>query len=138
MLPNNLSSTSRSLPSFKPLLRGGVLLLACCSLLLTMTGCHASADQIGNTVKDSMQTTFDKDPNFVNYHFKVDKVVATKKDDTNYTGVATVQFQGQPHQVPIHITVDSKDMADWKTDPGALDFAAAATTPAPAPSADQQ
>ena len=137
MLPNNLSS-SRSLPSFKPLLRGGALLLACCSLLLTMTGCHSQADQIGDMVKTSMQSTFDKDPNFVNYHFKVDKVVATKKSDTDYTGVATVQYQGQPHQVPVQITLDAKDMANWKTDPGALDFAAAPPPPAPAPSADQQ
>ena len=89
-------------------------------------------------VKTSMQSTFDKDPNFVNYHFKVDKVVATKKDDTNYDGVATVQFQNQPHQVPIHITVDNGGNADWKTNPGALDFAAAAAPPAPAPSTDQQ
>src|SRR5471030_2601323 len=129
MLPNNLSSFSRSVLSSKLLLRVGALLLACCSLLLTMTGCHPSADQIGNTAKGSMQSTFDKDPNFVNYHFKVDKVVATKKSDTDYDGVATVQFQGQPHQVPIHITVDNSGNADWKTNPGALDFAATPATP---------
>jgi len=123
MLSNRLSPPSRTLPSSKPLLRSGAMLLACCSLLLSMTGCHPSADQIGDTVKDSMQTTFDKDPNFVNYHFKVDKVVAVKKDDTNYDGTATVEYQGQPHQVPIHITM-VKDEANWKTDPGALDFAA--------------
>ncbi len=131
MLPNHFSFTSRSLPSCKPLLRSGALLLACFSLLLTMTGCHPSPDQIGDTVKDSMQSTFDKDPNFASYHFKVDKVVATKKSDTDYTGVATVQFQGQPHQVPVHITLDAKDMANWKTDPGALDFAATAAPQAP-------
>jgi len=100
------------------------MLLACCSLFLTLTGCHPSPDQIGDTVKGSMQSEFDKNPNFANYHFKVDKVVATKKDDTNYDGLATVEYKGQPHQVPVHITVDSKDNADWKTDPGALDFAA--------------
>jgi len=122
MLSNRLSPSSRSLPSFQPLLRSGAMLLACCSLFLT--GCHPSADQIGGTVKDSMQSTFDKDPNFANYHFKVDKVVATKKDDTNYDGVATVEYQGAPHQVPVHITLDNKDTANWKTDPGALDFAA--------------
>jgi hypothetical protein len=124
MLSNHLSSSPRSLPSAKPLVRRGAMLLACCSLFLTLTGCHPSTDQIGDNVKDSMQSTFDKDPNFVNYHFKVDKVVATKKDDTNFDGMATVEYQGQPHQVPIHITLDSKNMADWKTDPGALDFAA--------------
>jgi hypothetical protein len=117
-------SSSRFLPSTKPLLRSGAMLLACCSLFLTLTGCHANADSIGSTVRDSMQTTFDKDPNFANYHFKVDKVVATKKDDSNYDGVATVEYNGQPHQVPVHITVDDKDMANWKTDPGALSFAA--------------
>jgi len=120
----NRTSSSLVLPSFKPLLRSGAMLLACSSLFIALTGCHPSPDQIGETVKGSMQSTFDKDPNFVNYHFKVDNVVATKKDDSNYEGVATVEYQGAPHQVPVHITVDSKDMANWKTDPGALDFAA--------------
>jgi len=124
MLSKQLSPFSRFLPSTKPLLRSGAMLLACCSLFLTLTGCHASPEHIGDVVKDSMQSTFDKDPNFANYHFKVDKVVATKKDDTNYDGMATVEYNGQPHQVPIHITVDSSDNANWKTDPGALDFAA--------------
>jgi len=124
MLSKHLSPFSRFLPSTKPLLRSGAMLLACCSLFLTLTGCHPSPEHIGDVVKDSMQSTFDKDPNFANYHFKVDKVVATKKDDTNYDGVATVEFNGQPHQVPIHITVDSNQNANWKTDPGALDFAA--------------
>lgn len=126
MIPNLRSSFSHSLPSSKPLLRGGAMLLACCSLLLVMTGCKSSSspEHIGDVVKDSMQSTFDKDPNFVNYHFKVDKVVATKKDDTNYDGMATIDFQGQPHQVPVHITLDGSGNADWKTDPNGLGFAA--------------
>jgi hypothetical protein len=124
MLPNHLSTSSRFLPSSKSLLRSGAMLLACCSLFLTLTGCHSQAENLGDVVKGSMQKTFDTNANFANYHFKVDKVVATKKDDTNYDGVATVEYNGQPHQVPVHITVDSKGDADWKTDPGALDFAA--------------
>jgi hypothetical protein len=138
MIPNKFSSLFR-LPSSKPLLRRGAMLLACCSLFLTMTGCHPSADHIGDVVKGSMQSTFDTDPNFSFAHFKVDKVVAVKKSDTDYDGTATIQYQGQPHQVPVHITLDSSDNATWKTDPGALSFAAAAPTPAPAmtPSTNQ-
>jgi hypothetical protein len=142
MITNKLSSSSRFLPSSKPLLRGGAMLLACCSLFLTMTGCHSSPspDHIGDVVKGSMQSTFDTDPNFTFAHFKVDKVVAVKKSDTEYDGTATIQYQGAPHQVPVHITLDASDNASWKTDPGALSFAAAAPTPANTmtPSTDQQ
>jgi len=56
--------------------------------------------------------------------------------DTNFDGTATIEYQGQPHQVPVHITLDANGDADWKIDPGALSFAAAAPAPAPAP--DQQ
>jgi hypothetical protein len=115
---------SRFLPSSKQMLRRGAMLVACCSLFLTLAGCHASPEHIGDVVKGSMQSTFDKNPDFASYHFKVDSVVATKKSDTNYDGMATIEYQGQPHQVPVHITVDANDNADWKTDPGALSFAA--------------
>ncbi len=137
MRPNKLNSTSHFLPSCKPLLRSGVLLLACCSLLVTMAGCKPSTEHIGDVVKGSMQKTFDTDPNFSPAHFKVNSLAVVKKSDTDYDGTATIDYQGQTHQVPVHITVDSSENASWKTDPGALSFA---TLPAPTPAtpADQQ
>jgi hypothetical protein len=117
-------SSSHFPPASMLLLRCGVMLLASCSLLLSMAGCKSASQGVGDVVRDSMQSTFDKNPNFVNYHFKVDKVVATKKDDANYDGMATIQFQGQPHQVPIHITMDSNGNYEWKTGPTGLAFAA--------------
>jgi hypothetical protein len=138
MLPNQLFP-SRFLPSSKPLMRGGAVLLACSSLLFTLTGCHPSSEHIGDVVKTSMQKTFDTDPNFMSAHLKVDSVTPVKKSDTDYSGTATIEYQGQPHQVPVTITLDSNDDASWKTAPGALSFAAApAPTPAPAPAPDQQ
>jgi hypothetical protein len=89
--------------------------------MFAMVGCKASPTQIGATVKDSMQQTFDKDPDFSKMHMHVDNVVAVKKTDTAYDGTASITYKGASHQVPVHITLN-KDDVDWKTDPGSLDF----------------
>ncbi len=81
-----------------------------------MVGCKQSPEQIGKTVQGSMQQTFDKDPNFSPAHFKVDKVVAVKKTDTDYDGTASINYQGKEHDVPVHIILD-QDKINWKTDP---------------------
>jgi hypothetical protein len=90
----------------------------------SMLGCHSgpSADEIGSTVKTSMQSTFDTDPNFIPEHFKVDKVVAVKKTDTTYDGTASINYQGQEHDVPVAITMDGTT-ANWKVAPGGFAFA---------------
>jgi hypothetical protein len=141
MILNKFSHPTRSVPSFKPLLRSGAMLLACCSLFLTLAGCHSSptTDSVSSLVKGSMQKTFDTDPDFAPAHFKVDKVTPVKSSETDYSGTATIQYQGQPHVVPVSITVASNGDADWKIAPGVLNFATVpAPTPAPAPAPDQQ
>ena len=45
-------------------IKSKALLLAPCALLFAMVGCHPSTDQIAATVKGSMQSTFDTNPNF--------------------------------------------------------------------------
>jgi hypothetical protein len=124
------STTSQSLSKSSGISRRIATILAPCALLFAMVGCHQSPEQIGSTVKTSMQETFDKDPNFSPMHFKVDKVVAVKKADTAYDGTATIIYQSKNHDVPVHITLD-KDEVSWKTDPGTLDFPDA-NAPAPA------
>ena len=96
--------------------------LVSCSMLAAMVGCKQSPEQIGTTVKGSMQQTFDKDPNFSPLHFQVDSVTAVKHSDTDYDGTASINYKGAAHVVPIHITLNG-DKVNWKTDPGSLDFA---------------
>ena len=97
-------------------------LIAPAALMLALVGCKQTPEQIGNTVKGSMQKTFDSDPNFSPLHFKVDKVTAIKHSETNYDGTAMINYQGKDHDVPVHITLND-DKVNWKTDPGSLDFA---------------
>jgi hypothetical protein len=118
-------------------IKSKALLLAPCALLFAMVGCHPSTDQIATTVKGSMQSTFDTNPNFAPAHFQVGKVNVVKADDGTYTGTAGITFQGTEHQVPFHITMNGTNV-DWKIDPGGLLFAQPATpatdaAPAPAP-----
>ncbi len=116
------TSLLRTLPPSVGVAGRLLLLLAPGVLFLSIVGCKQSPEQIGKTVQGSMQQTFDKDPNFSPAHFKVDKVVAVKKTDTNYDGTASINYQGKEHDVPVHITLD-QDKINWKTDPGSLSFA---------------
>ena len=93
-----------------------------CAMLLGIAGCKQTPEQIGTTVKGSMQQTFDKDPNFSPLHFQVDKVIAVKKTDTDYDGTASITYKGAAHEVPVHIVLNG-DKVNWKTDPGSLSFA---------------
>ena len=109
-------------PTARRVARRAMSLMAPAALLLMMVGCKQTPEQIGTTVQGSMQKTFDTDPNFSPLHFKVDKVVAVKKTDTDYDGTASINYQGKDHDVPVHIVLNN-DKVNWKTDPGSLSFA---------------
>ena len=115
-MPTQSSLQSKKTGRFTPRL---LPLALPCLLLLSLAGCKQTPEQIGNTVKGSMQQTFDKDPNFSPLHFHVDSVNAVKHTDTD---TASITYQGAAHSVPVHITLNG-DKVNWKTDPGSLSFA---------------
>jgi signal peptidase I len=88
-----------------------------------VVGCSMSTDQIGETVKGSMQKTFDSDAQFKEWHLTVSRVQVLKQGDNRYQGIATVIHEGTPHDVPIDITADGSNVM-WKTEPAAFAFVA--------------
>jgi hypothetical protein len=90
---------------------------------LLLVGCGMSTDQIGETVKESMQQTFDTDAQFKVWHLSVTKVQVIKQSDNQYQGIATVLYEGTSHDVPVEITADDSNVM-WQVQPGGFAFVA--------------
>ena len=102
----------------------GALTLAL--IFVMLFGCKlssgASTNQIGETVKKSMQQKFDSDSPFKEWGLKVTTVQVQKQGETQYKGTATMLYQGESHEVPVDITVNGSDI-NWKVQPGGFAFA---------------
>lgn len=96
--------------------------LLCFFALTSILGCQKSAESVGQNVRESMQQTFDNNPDFSKYHFYVEKVVAVKNGENTYEGMATVRYGSGEHEVSVRITSDGDNVL-WKCDPGTFLFA---------------
>src|SRR5262245_56371449 len=90
--------------SFMKTILKGILVVAFAAILLA--GCGLSNEQIGETVKTSMQQKFDTDAQFKQWRLTVTKVQVLKQGGNRYQGIATVMHEGEPHDVPVEITAD--------------------------------
>ena len=98
----------------------GVVLLA-----LLLFGCGVSNEQIGETVKTSMQETFSSDPTFKAYNMRITSVIVVKESGNIYQGIARVMHEGVSHSVPVKITADGQNVM-WEAEAGAFLFLAQA------------
>ena len=68
-------------------------------MLMTLTfavaavGCGMSKEEISQTVKTSMQSKFNTDPQFKNWHFTVTDVQVLSKGGNLYSGIAKVSYK---------------------------------------------
>ena len=85
-----------------------------------ITGCGQSKEVIGETVKKSMQQTFDTTPEYKNYGLKVEKVMVIKNGDA-YKGMATIKYKGFNRDVGVVINVDGENIM-WEAPPGSFLF----------------
>lgn len=86
-------------------------------------GCGLSKEQIGETVKASMQQTFDTDAQFKDWHLAVNEVQILKQGDNQYQGLAKITYKGESHDVPVEVTADGKNVM-WQVRPGGFAFVA--------------
>jgi len=90
-------------------------------LVVIVSGCGLSKDQIGETVKTSMQEKFDSDPQFKDWHLTVTGVQVLSKGGNQYQGIAKITYESTSHDVSVEITADGKNVM-WQTAPGAFTF----------------
>jgi hypothetical protein len=100
--------------------RGLMIIVFTASLLI---GCGLTNDQISETVKTSMQHSFDSDAQFKEYHLTVSKVQVVNESGNKYRGIATVIYDQESHNVPVEITADGTNVL-WQTQQGAFLFIA--------------
>ena len=96
----------------------GIILLS-----LIVAGCGQSKEQIGETVKSSMQDKFNSDPQFINWHLTVTSVQVLSKGGNQYEGIAKITHEGTSHDVPVQITADGNNVM-WQVLPGGFAFIA--------------
>lgn len=88
-----------------------------------LIGCGQSTDQIGETVKTTMQQKFDSDAQFKKWHLSVTRVQVLKQGENRYQGIATVVYEGESHDVLVEITADGSDVM-WHAPSGSFMFVA--------------
>jgi hypothetical protein len=88
-----------------------------------LIGCGQSTEQIGETVKKSMQQKFDSDSQFKEWHLSVTSVQVLKQGENRYQGMATVMHEGESHDVPVEITADGSNVM-WQAPSGSFMFVA--------------
>ena len=87
--------------------------LACGVLSVALlVGCGLSTDQIGETVKILMQQKFDSDAQFKEWNLYVTRVLVLKQGENRYQGMATVMYEGKPHDIPVEITANGSGVDD--------------------------
>jgi len=90
-------------------------------LAFMMAGCGLSKEQIGETVKSSMQEKFNSDPQFKKWRLTVTDVQVLSKGGNQYQGIAKITHEGTSHDVPVEITVDGNNVM-WQVAPGGFAF----------------
>lgn len=92
--------------------------------LILLFGCGLSTEEIGKTVRASMQQRFDSDPQFKGFGLMVEAVTVVKQGD-KFQGIARIMRAGEQHDVPIEIAADGKNVM-WQAQPAAFMFLAQA------------
>lgn len=91
------------------------------AVVFLCAGCGPSTDKLGETVKSGLQTKLDTEPALSRYHMSVSAVSVMHSNGNEYKGIATVEYNGVSHDVPIEVTADGEKMM-WKVDQGGFGF----------------
>ena len=84
-------------------------------------GCGVLRVEIENTVQSSMQEKFDTSPDYKEYALHVKDVQIARKSGNEYTGIASIVYKGNSHEIPVEIVADEESVI-WETENGAFSF----------------
>lgn len=72
-----------------------------------------TTQQVENDVKAQIQEAFDLKTNFKDYHFKIIDLKIIDESLNQYTGLATVEYQGQTHKMTVKIMRNGDELV-WR------------------------
>jgi len=90
-------------------------------LIVFLTGCSLSTEDVQDTVKKSMQETFDTDKSFSAYGLKISEVYLVKSEESKYKGYAQVDYNDDAHKISISAIVDGSYVL-WEAEEGSFLF----------------
>ncbi|WP_282410945.1 SPOR domain-containing protein [Pseudomonas sp. PS02303] len=90
-------------------------------LVILISGCGPSIEEVSEQTKLSMQEKLNSDENLKKYDLKVRSVTAIHESGNKYKGMADVEGEGENHQVTIDIIADGKSIF-WEAKPMAFAF----------------
>ena len=90
-------------------------------MVLMVTGCGLSKEEIGKTVTTSIQEKFDNDKKIKKYNLKVKDIEILKKTKNEYSGFVSVYLKQEKYLISVDINIDGEDIM-WKIENGALFF----------------
>ena len=89
-------------------------------IAVLVAGC-VSKENISETVKTSMQETLSTNTDFKDYNMTVIDVTVLKKNNGEYKGIASVEYEGTLHDISIDIIVDGENIL-WEAPFGSFSF----------------
>ena len=86
-------------------------------LLVSLTGCSyfVSTDELSRQIEQQMQHEFDLNPNYRQYHLRIQNIKVLERKGLSFKAQATLQYDGQPYTVLVEIYKDLQGYA-WKID----------------------
>ena len=90
-------------------------------LVILISGCGPSIEEVSEQTKLSMQEKLNSDENLQKYDLKVRSVTAIHESGNKYKGMADVEGEGERHQVTKDIIADGKNIF-WEAKPMAFAF----------------
>ena len=100
-----------------------VIILVSMGFLLLPVGCKSSRKELCKSYMSILQDRINRDPEYIEYNLKVRDLRFVKKNDTQYKGLAKIEYRGFFHYVPVAFTVN-KESITWDMDPQYLTFLA--------------
>ncbi|WP_348750296.1 SPOR domain-containing protein [Pseudomonas rhodesiae] len=90
-------------------------------LVMLISGCGPSIEEVSEQTKLSMQEKLNSDENLKKYDLKVRGVTAIHESGNKYKGLADVEGEGESHKVTVDIIADGKSIF-WEAKPMAFAF----------------
>ena len=92
-------------------------LLTALLMLLSVTNCSKSPNDLAEEVKIDMQKIFNSDPDIKPHQLTVTGVTVVKESENKYNGIAVVSKNGKPYSASVSITYDGDNLL-WELEPG--------------------
>jgi len=96
-------------------------ILSTAFLSFLIFSCQTPTESIAETVKESMEETFNQDEFYKDYNLEIKSVSVVHVEGNKYKGFAEIGYMNKVHNVSLDIVSDGS-MVMWEAPPGEFFF----------------